>query len=199
MENIHSPPERWRLITIDWIDAVGKTTLAKGLSERLSGIYYKTPWKKTKEERNHFDRPNISVQERFNFYSRALKEDAMEISELLKTWKHIICDRFVVSTIIHHKAMDKNVDVGEIEKTGHLPWLIQILLVATKESILDRLLRREELTRFEKDEDLMIKSQWLYIKRAFDLVIDTTRFSIEETLSRTLLLINNPTNYEKLL
>ena len=95
--------------------------------------------------------------------------------------------------------MDKNVDIGEIEKVGYLPWLIQILLVATKETILDRLLRREKLTRFEKDEDLMIKSQWLYIKRTFDLVIDTTRFSVEETLSRTLLLLDNPTNYEKLL
>lgn len=85
MRNIHAPPGQGRLITIDGIDATGKTTLATNLAEHISGIYYKTPGRKSKEERKYFDLPHISVQERFNFYLDALREDILEISEFLRT------------------------------------------------------------------------------------------------------------------
>lgn len=199
MKNIHAPPRHGRLITIDGIDATGKTTLAINLSERISGIYYKTPGKTSKKERKYFDLPHISVQERFNFYSGTLQEDILEISKFLKTWKNVVCDRFISSTIVHHKAMDENIDIGEIENINEYPWLIQILLIATKETVLDRLWKREELTRFEKDEDLMIKSQEVYMQRPFDLIINTTQSSVKQTLSKTLVLLNNSINYEKLL
>lgn len=191
MKNIYTPLDLGRLITIDGIDATGKTTLALNLSERIWWVYFKSPWKKSKEERAYFDQPHISVQERYNFYVNANKEDILEISEVLKTGTHVVCDRFIASTIAHHLAMDETIDFKDVENINKPYWSVQVLLIATKQIILARLSERGELTRFEKDETLMMKSQQIYMQRTFDLTIDTTTSSIEETQNRVLSLINN--------
>lgn len=46
-----------KVIVIEWIDAVGKTTIAKALSIKRSAIYYKTPWNV-----EFYDREDVSIK-----------------------------------------------------------------------------------------------------------------------------------------
>lgn len=52
-----------KVIVIEWIDAVGKTTIAKALSIKRSAIYYKTPWNVTKEK-EFYDREDVSIKKK---------------------------------------------------------------------------------------------------------------------------------------
>lgn len=175
------------LIIIEWIDGVGKTTLAKWLAQKIGGEYYKTPGCRTSEERALFDRVWISVLDRFNFYLEACREDLQRIDKMRKEWKIIFCDRFVGSTVVHHQAMKPDINIESAEKLEkNIRKKVEILLVAQRESIIQRLSDRQSQTQFEADENLFIRTQKRFIERGADLIIDTTNLDTDETLMRAL-------------
>ena len=51
-----------KVIVIEWIDVVGKTTIAKALSIKRSAIYYKMPWNVTIKEKEFYDREDVSIK-----------------------------------------------------------------------------------------------------------------------------------------
>lgn len=63
---------------------------------------------------------------------------------------------------------------------------VEILLVAQRESIIQRLSDRQSQTQFEADENLFIRTQKRFIERGADLIIDTTNLDTDETLMRAL-------------
>lgn len=172
----------WRLIVIEGVDAVWKTTLAKWLSSLRRAIYHKSPVCRTPEQRSSYDRPNISPRERFGFYLEANREDISRILELVHGGTDVICDRFISSTIVHHLSMDPSIDVDEAEALDNSIPKTQILLQASRESILQRLSERWTLTRFEQDVTLFVRTQARFLKRANDLIIPTDSHNVDETL-----------------
>lgn len=172
----------WKLIIIEWVDAVGKTTLAKNLANFRNWIYYKTPGNMDYSEREKYDLPSVSIIERFNFYLESCKKDIEKILEIQNSGKDVICDRLLDSTIVSHKIMDKTIDTKSAEIISNSINKIQILLIAPIETIQERLSKREKLTRFEKDEKFIIKMQNEFLKRENDFVISTDKFDEKQTL-----------------
>lgn len=176
------------IIIIEGIDGVWKTTLAQWLARTLNGVYYKTPGCRTSEERAQFDVAGIQVQDRFNFYVDACREDLIRIQEINNKGKVVCCDRFIWSTIIHHQAMDEQIDVG---KAKHLETRIknkiEILLTANPEIIRERLSKRNTQTQFEQNERLYIRTQAMFRQRIWiDLIIDNTDCTEQDTLLKAL-------------
>lgn len=181
----------WKIISIDWVDAAGKTTLAKGISDKNIWVYYKTPGSVSVEEKKYFDSELITPQERYDFYFRELCKDMKKIQQYLIEWENVICDRFIESTVVHHTVLDPNVNLWDITQFQLYNKNVQILLIASRETILDRLSKRQNLTRFEKDIEWLQEVQALYKKRPFDIVLDTTKSSVQNTLDQTTFLLSN--------
>ncbi len=115
MEQINNAHEQGKLITFDWPDGAWKSTVVELLAEQHWWAYYKTPGDVTMEERNKYDIPGVSVQDRFNFYIWLLMKDAVRIRDILDQWNNVFCDRFVISTIVHHKVLDSNIDISRVQ------------------------------------------------------------------------------------
>lgn len=169
-------------ITVDWIDASWKTTLAKNLSRNDSYKYIKSPLNRSKEEREKMDMPNISTQERYDFYMRSNIEDQEYIRELLLSWLSVVSDRYIESTIVHHLCLDPNINLHSLNLLN-LEINTKILLIVWRKDLINRLSIRKCTTRFEENIDHMMEVQDLYISRNFDLVIDTSKKSILEVLN----------------
>ncbi len=186
-----------KVIVIEWIDAVGKTTIAKALSIKRSAIYYKTPWNVTIKEKEFYDREDVSIKKRFNFYLNWCKEDINIILGLQdSTWKEIICDRFITSTICHHSVIDKDLDVREANILDNSFKRIQILLIADKYTIKERLGQRKILTKFEKKEDLYMKIQDKFLTFKNDCIINTSNEDVLTIVESINNFINNILNNE---
>lgn len=181
----------WRLIVIEWVDAVWKTTLAKGLVTSLNAIYYKTPGTRTSQQREIYDQEWISTTERFRFYLEACREDLIKIMEIQAGWRDVVCDRLLASTIAHHQSMDSLLDINDAEDLELTTPKTQILLQASRDIIIKRLSERWALTRFEKDVSLFVCTQASFLKRANNLVIQTDLHNIEETLQISLQYLSN--------
>lgn len=140
---------------------------------------------RTEEERAPYDDPEVSAQERFDFYIQSNREDMGRMKLLRKQGTSVICDRSTHSTIAHHRTMDPNIDIGDAEALCRIP-TISILLIASREAIEARLSRRENRSRFERDIHFMMRVQGQLLKRPFSTVIDTTVQRVEETLDAAL-------------
>lgn len=102
--------------------------------------------------------------------------------EIQNSGKDVICDRFLDSTIVSHKIMDKTIDTKSAEIISNSINKIQILLISSIDTIKKRLSEREIITRFEKDEKFIIKMQNEFLKRENDFVISTNKFDEKQTL-----------------
>ena len=186
-----------KVIVIEWIDAVGKTTIAKALSIKRSAIYYKAPWNVTIKEKEFYDREDVSIKKRFNFYLNWCKEDINIILGLQdSTWKEIICDRFITSTICYHSVIDKDLDVREANILDNSFKRIQILPIADKYTIKERLGQRKILTKFEKKEDLYMKTQDKFLTFKNDCIINTSNEDVLTIVESINNFINNILNNE---
>lgn len=177
--------EYWKLIVIEGIDATGKTTLAQSLSEHCNGVYYKTPWWVSLEERSKYDSISITPTERYNFYLNACKKDILKILELQEAGKNVFCDRLLDSTIISHKILDPSIDTQCAEVLSKSIQKTQILLIAPIDIILTRIAERKNITRFEKDVSFLRKMQNHFLERQNDLVIDVWNMSKYDVLHKT--------------
>lgn len=176
---------KWILITFDWPDGVWKTTLAKLLAERNDGVYFRTPGSATKEERARYDNPNVSIQERCDYYTRLLLEDTCKIHELIEGGKSVFCDRFAISTIVHHKALDGQVDISKASEILKRVWpSCSIILHWDISVLMDRVMSRESQTRFELDRGLVEKTQKDFLWFPHTLAFDNTNCELEETAFR---------------
>lgn len=173
----------WKLITFDWPDGVWKSTIAKLLAEENGWVYYKTPGSVTIEERNRYDRPEISAQERFNFYVWLLAQDVDRIKALLQEGINVFCDRFIISTMVHHKAMDETIDIGKSKNIlSEVMVACAVILHGDIDIMLSRIHSRKKQTRFEIDRDLMIRAQEKFMTQPHVYLFDNTNNSIAETM-----------------
>lgn len=175
-------------IVLEGIDGAGKTTCAKILAEKLKGRYYKSGgqfFEKIKGDIEELNNPQI----RFSFYLTASICASTEISKILLN-KHVICDRYVDSTIIYHKAL--GADLGYIE-----PYKLPIILpdfifylYAREDVVRQRLKHRNIKTpmdiALEKNRNLQQKIHEEFLKHQTAIKIDTSNMMPEEICSKIL-------------
>lgn len=183
MENINAPPGQGKLITFDWPDGVWKSTIVKLLAEENGWVYYKTPGTATMEERSRYDLPEVSVQERFDFYVQLLIQDTKRIKAILDEGNNVFCDRFIASTIAHHKAMDDTINTDWSNNVlSKIKVACSIVLHGDIDILIKRISLREVQTRFERDKELMIRTQGFFKTYPQAHIFDNTINSLAETM-----------------
>jgi len=91
-----------KFIALEGIDGSGKTTVCKLLSKKMKAYLYKTPSWPFANLREIIDK-TVDIKSRFYFYLSSVFHASAEIEELLKK-RHVVCDRYILSTLCYHRA-----------------------------------------------------------------------------------------------
>lgn len=171
-------------ISLDGVDGVGKTTVAKLLASDGSFRYYKSPSGPFAQLRKEIDSHATPI-ERYCFYRLATQFDSVQISRLLKT-SPVVCDRYIFSTIAYHVAMDPRIWAIHND-AGILKPHFAFLLGARPEIRNKRLCERNNMSSDSSDKDIERNSAFLdlvaNIFMSFGLIyIDTSDITAEEVV-----------------
>lgn len=174
-------------VSLDGVDGVGKTTVAKLLASDDSFQYHKSPAGPFAQLRKEVD-AHATPLERYCFYRLATQFDSMQITQLLEAG-HVVCDRYIASTAAYHIAMDARIRVIH-DEVGLIKPHFAFLLGARSEVRDKRLLERAKIS-----SDIEIERNSTFLDRvaeifmSFGLIyIDTSDMTSEEvtkTIKRT--------------
>lgn len=166
-------------ISLDGVDGVGKTTVAKLPAADGSFRYYKSPAGPFAQLRKEVDAHANSL-ERYCFYRLATQFDSSQISQLLETCS-VVCDRYIASTMAYHFTMDARIRVIHNEEGLVKPHFT--FLLGTCSEIRDkRILERAKVVSDSKLEgDSILLDRVAETFMSFGLIyIDTSNITAEE-------------------
>lgn len=166
-------------VTLDGVDGVGKTTVAKLLAADGSFQYYKSPSGPFAQLRNEVD-AHATPLERYCFYHLATQFDSIQISRLLQV-DSIVCDRYIASTAAYHIAMDARIRVIHND-AGLLKPHFAFLLGARSEIRDQRILERKKMlsdVRLEGNSILLDRIAEIFASLGL-IHIDTSDMTAEE-------------------
>ena len=166
-------------ISLDGVDGVGKTTVAKLLATDGVFRYHKSPAGPFAQLREEVDN-HATPLERYCFYRMSTQFDSAQIRQFLKT-SSVVCDRYIASTAAYHIGMDARIR-GIHNEVGLLRPHFSFLLGARSEVRDTRILER---ARASSDLRLEINSTFLdcvtEIFMSFGLIyIDTSDITPED-------------------
>ncbi len=98
-------------IVLEGLSGSGKSTLCKLLAAKLPAILISTPSPKISEIRKTIDEGDL--QTRFLYYLASVSYASEEIRRSLLT-SHVICDRYILSTLCYHRAAGIKIDVKSL-------------------------------------------------------------------------------------
>ena len=166
-------------VSIDGVDGVGKTTVAKLLAADGSFRFHKSPAGPFAQLREEVD-AHATPLERYCFYRLATQFDSVQVTQLLEV-SHVICDRYITSTAAYHIAMDARIRVIH-DEVGLIKPHFAFLLCARSEVRDKRLLERAKIS-----SDIEIERNSTFLDRvaeifmSFGLIyIDTSDITAEE-------------------
>ena len=166
-------------VSLDGVDGVGKTTVAKLLAAGESFQYHKSPAGPFAQLRKEVD-AHATPLERYCFYRLATQFDSVQISQLLET-NSVVCDRYIASTAAYHIAMDARIRVIH-DETRLLKPHFAFLLGARSEIRDKRILERAKVLsdiKLEGDSTLLDRVAEIFM--SFGLTyIDTSDITAEE-------------------
>jgi dTMP kinase len=173
-----------KLIVFEGCDGSGKSSCAIELAKRIDGIYYKTPpqifeniKKAVEQTKNH----NL----RFYYYLSGTIYAAEEIKEILK-YDHVVCDRYIYSTIAYHRALGINISddlIKTVIRANHA-----FCLCAEKKEIIKRIGQRENFGVFDRDFNFQEKIFREFKKFPLEF-FDNTGLTVKESVEKLLLKI----------
>lgn len=95
------------VIIMEGTDAVGKTTLAKLIAEKIGGIYCRTPPDCFREKCRIMDSRGIIYDEaRFLLYLESVIFTSKEIEKFIENGQPIVIDRWIWTTFAYHFAFN---------------------------------------------------------------------------------------------
>ncbi len=176
----------FKFIVFEGVDASGKSTLAKGLAEKIKGTYYYTPPTILHSIRDFADSSSPIV--RYHYYLLGVYIAIDEIRKLLQR-QHVIADWYIFATLAYHSVL-LNTKL-ELPKDLLLPDYV-IYLTANWDVIDSRLESRTHRSKYE--ELLFLKKvhkQYLRLFKNLDQVIylDTESLTVDENIDKILRLI----------
>jgi thymidylate kinase len=166
-------------ISLDGVDGVGKTTVAKLLIADGSYQYHKSPAGPFAQLRKEVD-DHATPLERYCFYRLATQFDSVQISQLLEI-NSVVCDRYIASTAAYHIAMDARIRVIHNNESLLKPHFA-FLLGARSEVRDKRILERAKVSSDIKlERDSMLLDRVAEIFMSFNLIyIDTSDITANE-------------------
>lgn len=166
-------------ISIDGVDGVGKTTVAKLLAADGSFQYHKSPSGPFAQLRKEID-AHATPLERYCFYRLATQFDSTKIGQLLET-NSVVCDRYIASTMAYHVAMDARIRVIHND-TGLLKPDFAFLLGACSEIRDRRILNHGKAVsdrKFEKNSVFLDNVADVFVSLGL-IYIDTSYITADE-------------------
>ena len=106
-----------KFIVLEGIDGAGKSTVSRLLADSIGATLIRTPQRGFSDARTLIDE-EAELQSRFFFYLSTVLFASEKIKRLLKD-SHVVCDRYIVSTLGYHKSLglDLKFDLSSIELT----------------------------------------------------------------------------------
>jgi thymidylate kinase len=160
-------------ISIDGVDGVGKTTVAKLLGADKQFQYHKSPAQPFAQLRTEID-THATPLERYCFYRLSVQNDSTRVTELLQRGS-VVCDRYIASTAAYHFALDPRIKMIHQEAQILKPDYAFLLTARTK--VRDRRLRERAQMhgdlKLEQDSCFLDRVEVIF--RSFGLIeIDTS-------------------------
>lgn len=179
-------------IVIEGIDGAGKTVTAKLLSEMVGANYYKTP-------SGHFGKLRANAdyvfrndpQKRFKFYFNSVKFASSEIIQIIQK-NPVICDRYIWSTVVYHKAMGLDLSNFDIDRSGIVIPQYAFSLYADEETCRRRIRERNDQSASDLclEQDLRLQQRVRSIFLKYPLIqIDTSNLTILEICKKILSIV----------
>lgn len=141
--------KKFYFIAIEGLDGSGKGTVSKKLSKELNCKLYVTPPYPFNQIKIDIDK-NTNSEARFFFYLASILHASKEIRQILKR-KHVVCDRYIYSTVCYHFALNPNLAYFDIIHLDILRPDFVFYLNASYEERVRRIAKREN----RKIEDVM--------------------------------------------
>ncbi len=146
------------MVVIEGLDIVGKSTIARGISEKGGWQYYRTPPTAYYEEcvKLGSDGYPVYTEERFWLFMECLKYSSQEILKLLNDGVSVAVDRWLWTTLSYHFAFNPELElkwqkVAVKEALDLVPPHLSILVhVADEAEYQKRKAGRKTLTAHDK-------------------------------------------------
>jgi len=167
-------------LSIEGVDGVGKTTVAKLLAADGSFQYYKSPGAPFQALRKEID-AHATTLERYCFYCVSNQSDARCIKELLKV-NSVVCDRYVASTMAYHFAEDDR--IRAIHNDSELLKPDFVFLLGARTEIRDqRMFGRAKMSKAESNSDFLNRVAEIFMSLGL-IYIDTSDITAQEVAAR---------------
>ena len=181
------------VIAIEGIDGAGKSSVAKGLAEKLDGTYLATPPQAYHAFRTFFEEEERPVESRLLFYLGSLWE-SWRMLDRRREDAAVILDRYTLSTRLYHEAMLERDLFRLFRQWAPPPADLTISLDVSVEQAQSRLAERSGGTTFdcqiEQNEELQRHLAERFRKDA-DVTVDTTNRTVGEVLDDCVKLIRD--------
>ena len=190
-----------KLIVVEGIDGVGKTTIAKLLQKELLKHKIQVIRYENYEDKSSgfnsikpFVKKECSIDSSLFFYVSSAIYKSTIIQKLLKeNW--VICDRYIYSTLAYHKVRGSNLSL--ISHFSHLPIIFPNFhfLIKVDESIrINRIKMRKNSDKqdFKPKQDGNLVARMEYEMGQFQpIIIDNSDSNINNTVKNIIRLILN--------
>jgi dTMP kinase len=169
----------FKFIVLEGIDGAGKSTVSRELALAIGAKLYRTPPPGFSSTRRTIDE-NAQLLSRFLFYLSSVVYASEAIQVLLQK-RHVVCDRYLVTTVAYHRAMGLklNWDIEELNLVK--PDFTFFLELADERERQRRLRERKRYTSTDAIlDDEIVRNKLLREYRKYPMnSIDTSRLTVE--------------------
>lgn len=183
-----------KLVVIEGVDAVGKTTIARMLEEILGYTYLYTPQAPFSVIRSLVEEME-DINTRFFYYLASVVGVQPQLKLMLSSGKKVVIDRYVYSTIAMHTVLGARVNSIEMRKLPIVWPDVGILLTAQTDIRIKRIESRakqpthdKRIERFTKEGE---EAETIYRSYKDLSHVDTTCLSIEQVFAAVVQLLRS--------
>src|SRR5882762_7072766 len=101
---------KYKFIVLEGIDGAGKSTVSRRLAKAIGAKLYRTPPPGFSATRRIID-ADAELPSRFLFYLSSVVYASEAIRKLIRQ-QHVVCDRYLVTTVAYHRAMGLALDLN---------------------------------------------------------------------------------------
>ena len=168
-----------KFIVLEGIDGAGKSTVSERLAREIGARLYRTPPPGFITTRRTID-AKAQLKSRFLFYLSSVAF-ASEVIQTVLPSNHVVCDRYLVSTVAYHRAMGLRLS-WDVEELNLMKPDFTFFLVLNDE--IERQRRLRERKRYTSTDAILnddaIRKKLLREYRKYDMTpIDTSDLSVE--------------------
>jgi thymidylate kinase len=169
------------LVCLEGTSYVGKTTVAKLLSEKMPAIYgprVANGWEVQEEEIHK----NPNPLARFSFFMKEIAARSEQVNRLLEQ-TDVVMDRYLLSVFAYHNVivgeqLEAELDISDLRQPDYT-----VLLTVDEVTLRQRLKSRPPRHRYESNSAFLLGVQREFLRlidREKTIVVDTSIQSAEE-------------------